>query len=400
MEKIIQIHIDNDDYPMLFKIDPDELGNMCYDIFKRGYDFHFPSQQKINHETDSIKYELLQIHNSIDNMNAKDGIEKFTNIVDDLFGISNNSCKKGKISEDMIFSIIRKQYKDYTIEETRNKPYSGDAVLYIPIDNKIYSVIIEVKNYQKNVDYKEVEKLKRDMKHNNIHYAIMLSFKTGFVGKKQLSIEEFSHDNKHYYIVFVPYVMNNIDKLDASLSMITQLINFNIKNNKNIKIKWLEDNIQDHLNKLDKLCDEFAQLKSNYYKMEMSIKTNLTDFYSSMRSYEFELTNRINNVWDLINAEFNRANKSLVIWDKMDNIIASTKNKQIIAMLEIIKKNGLYVELVQNNVYNLFKNNKEVGKIYSGKEIKIIMYNPDIKITLSNDKSYNLLDTILCNDNS
>ena len=87
MKKIIELHIDIESFPYLINVLNDKLGDLCYEIFKKGYDNLFPKQTEISL------------------VDAK--IEKIDNIMEQLFGITYNSSKKGKVSEDIVYTFIK-----------------------------------------------------------------------------------------------------------------------------------------------------------------------------------------------------------------------------------------------------------------------------------------------------
>jgi hypothetical protein len=97
---------------------------------------------------------------------------------------SKLSCSKGSSREDIVMDIIIDKFNNFIVENTSKKHHSGDIQVKLPSGNKI---IIEVKNYNKTIDQDQIDKLKFDMKFNNIKGALFVSLNSGIVGKKNLN---------------------------------------------------------------------------------------------------------------------------------------------------------------------------------------------------------------------
>ena len=405
-KKILKLYIDEYNFPRLFNIKNENLREICFDIFKKGYDNYFPEKtdsdtnllKNLDYHTDSIKLDIAKLNNHLEGVDFDNKLEQFSNILEELLGITTNSSKKGKMAEDMIYKMLKNKYKDYTIEETRGMPHHGDGIINIPKDNGIDKVMIEIKNYSKPVNSDEIEKLKYDMKFTNIKYSLFLSLRSGFVGKKQMSIEEFISDNKTYYIIYVPNIMGEFGKVEATITLIERLIELE-KNNKNKKnIKWLETNITNYLQELDKLYTDYTILKNKYHKMEKSIKDSLSEYYLEMRSYEVELKKKINLVWKSVNSELGKVKKDLIIDEKTDRIINSLKkkksqiNRTIVKVIHILVKYNYELELININnkdsLFSIIYKNNVLGRINKkNKEVKVTLNDPYIILNIKN--SYN-----------
>ena len=434
-KKTIKLQIKKKDFPLLFKLRDDKFDEMCMKLLCRGYESYFPDIKNIKsnmdgYQTDSIKLDIKNLQNTLDKMDMSENICKFSSILEQLFGISHNSSKKGKISENMIYAILRQKFKDYTIEETRNRAHYGDGIINIPTNDKDKDirVMIEIKNYSKAVDSNEIKKLRRDMKYTNIKYSLFISLKSGFVGKKQMAIEEFKSNGKMCYIIYIPNMMDDICKIESAMALIHSLIEFNKhRNNKNIEIKWLEHNISDHLKQLDTVYNDYSQLKDEYNKMEKNIKQSMDTFYIRMRSYENNIKKKINDIWKSIHREFSRAEDELIVGEEMDTLIELYKkkkskiNRRLILIFEIFKKNGYLLSMIntKNKYMDIWyinkgnkakpltyersdrvKDTKTVGSIIKNrKNIKIIFNNSPITFDIGEDHdikiSIDMLDKYL-----
>ena len=414
MKRTVQFEINESDFPLLFKMDPNELNAVCHDILKRGYQSKFPNHDLIEgnaimmnmiHHTDSIKNDIKEIDKKIDTSEIDRKLNQFSGILEQMFGITNNSSKKGKITEDMIYIMLRNKFKDFAIEETRGSAHSGDAIIHIPKNDKVVKVITEIKNYSNIVDTEEIDKLRYDMKYNKIKYSIFVSIRSGFVGKKQMAIEEFKHDNDIYTIIYVPNLFDDINKMEASVVLIDKLIDYHIsQKHELVSLKWLENSIVSHLTKLDLLYTEYNNLKNSYFKMERTIKQAINDHYSSVISYEHTLKQKINDTWSSVNKDFGQAEIELIASQKSDiiNKLKSTPgNKNLILVIQTLMRHDMYVQ--DSGVSKLWhimnsKNDSMCGTIVrSTKEIHISFQLPKIKIDVDANKKID--DDLMVLDN-
>lgn len=404
-KKIIQIEIDDITFPQLFNIKQASLGSICYDLFKTGYNYTYADNNVINNNinnnknldihTDSIKYEICKLTNKIDNNDISDKIETFTNIVQDLIGINYNSTKKGKLGEEFIYNIIKNKFKDYAIKITRGIPHSGDAIITLPSkknDNTKNKIMIEIKNYNSNVDTDELDKLLFDMDHMNIHYSIFLSLKSAFVGKKRLEIKTYNYKSNKNIIIFVPYAIDDPNKIENAIVVMERLIELETENIND----HIYDNISNYLQEIGNIYEKINRLKNNFVLMENNINKQLSDHYKSIREYELYTKDTIDKVWKKIQNEFNVYDKNKKIKNTIINKLLTSDDQKlinIIPILEIFEKNN--IELIDNNndiiadqIWGLYKNNSVIGSLMkANNSIEINIFKPiNISLNFKNKK--------------
>jgi hypothetical protein len=307
--------------------------------------------------------------------------------------------------------MLRYKFRDFSIEETRGIAHSGDAIINIPKNNgnigNVVKVMVEIKNYTNTVDTDEIEKLRYDMRYNKIKYALFVSIKSGFVGKKHMSIEEFKFNNDVYTILYLPNLFDDLNKMESGVILMDKIIDYhNTLKNDFVNLKWLENSIISHLTKLDTLYTEYNKLKNSYFKMEKNIKQAISDHYSNIVYYEGILKEKINDTWECINKDFGEVEKELILKQKSDILnVLRTKpgTKNVIKIVEIILKHSMYIEETgSKNFWHIMKIKNKVmcGTILkNSKNIHISFENPKIKLDLDAkrkiDNDLLILDKIL-----
>ena len=101
-KKNITIQIDKKTFPELYNIKNSKLNEFCYKLLNIGYNSYFLMENKyndntvmkqINHHTNSIKLDIRNLQDTLKDIDINDNIDRFSDILNELFGISNNSCK-------------------------------------------------------------------------------------------------------------------------------------------------------------------------------------------------------------------------------------------------------------------------------------------------------------------
>ena len=129
-----------------------------------------------------------------------------------------NSSHKGRISENILENELSKQFPSFNIVRTSSTAHAGDFILS---SNDHPSVIIENKEYDKNVNSDEIAKFIRDLKSNNMS-GILISQTSGIANKQNFEIEFF--DNK--IAVYIHKCNYNMEHVQLALDIIFSLSEF------------------------------------------------------------------------------------------------------------------------------------------------------------------------------
>lgn len=139
-----------------------------------------------------------------------------------------NSSTKGRISENNVYNIILNIYPTAEIEYVGTESGKGD-ILFKRL-NKTH-IMIENKDYSRNVDTIEIEKFKRDAENINSS-AIMLSQRNGIVNKENFEIE-IVNNNVYVYVHNVQY---SAEKIKIAIDIIDHIKKEMVITEKNINM--------------------------------------------------------------------------------------------------------------------------------------------------------------------
>ena len=317
----ITIEINPEEYPMLDNFNKETKNSIIKEIFKTGYNIHFPSLNKI--EENHQYHELLS---KINNPEISNKLSSLESSLSKLIGISSNSCKKGEIAEILLENIINDRYGDIKFESKSQTPHSGDAWLYLP-DDKI--IMLESKNYTSTVNKDEVNKLQFDMITHNITWGVLVSFNSMIQGFKELDFHTFIHNNQTYSIIMISNLSSDYHKLDLGLQIIRKLI---LKFNNIVNFPWIISDISQNLNELNEIVKKNYSLRDSYYLMEREIQKVLSNYHVFLRDYQYDLELKVNEIINKIKVT---TNKSIEIKKEFNykDILEKYQTKKVLPLI-------------------------------------------------------------------
>lgn len=128
----------------------------------------------------------------------------------------DNSSKKGKISETLLFVVLNKLFPDAEITDTSKTAASCDFAMSRP---KKPDILFENKDYQKNVPFDEVKKFERDLTERD-RSGIFLSQKTGIAHKSHFQIDII---NNHCVAVYIHQADYSSEYIAIAVRIIDEL---------------------------------------------------------------------------------------------------------------------------------------------------------------------------------
>ena len=186
--------------------------------------------------------------------------------VNELLGKMNNSSSKGKVSENMLFSILQTLYPSGIVESVALTKETGDFMLERKDKTRI---LIENKDYNRSVPTEEVNKFIRDIETQKGCCGLFLSQSSGICGKESFEIQV--HDS--CVLLYIHNVSNDADKIKIGIEIIDHF-------------KEMLDNL-DQGTEVDTISKEVVKEINDEYKAWVSTKTNMLkgikEFHESMK---------------------------------------------------------------------------------------------------------------------
>ena len=131
---------------------------------------------------------------------------------------TKHSTIKGQAGEEFTQHELNRRFPTAEIEDTHKQPGRGDFILR----ENDFTMLIETKNYKKNVTKPEIEKFYRDMAINNdIQCGLFLSLKSGICNRDDLHLEVI--DGKP--IIFVHNCLKNMENIDFAVRIFKLILN-------------------------------------------------------------------------------------------------------------------------------------------------------------------------------
>lgn len=134
------------------------------------------------------------------------------------FQTGGNSSKNGKLGEIFALNSFKKRFPNLEYRDTSGIDKSGDGILELQ-NHRVRKIMFEYKNYESVIPKQEIDKLLRDLKAQNIHYGIFVSYKSRISGKQCIDAEVI--DGK--LIVYIANFGMNALLLDMALQYLLKL---------------------------------------------------------------------------------------------------------------------------------------------------------------------------------
>jgi hypothetical protein len=202
-----------------------------------------------------MENKISSIIQEICDKQANTNIEQLNNVVKDtIYNVEKDTCDiksnlssimlrfenssvKGRVSENILSNILQDAYRNAEIYETRGETASGDFI--IKRNNKT-DILVENKDYSKNVSTDQVKKFKRDIEHLNMN-GIFLSQSSGIALKKNYTIDIINNN----VLIYVHNVKYDIDKIKIAVNIIDQVSKF-LKTNKDTGLNIKKDKLKEY----------------------------------------------------------------------------------------------------------------------------------------------------------
>jgi len=407
----IQFTIPQEYLENLSEFDPQELNLIAKTQFIQWYNSTF-TRSNSNQPFQQIDIDSkLEVINSRISNQVTSSITTFANTINsnldqlnrtthELYGLSKSN-KKGGVLEDAIEDTIKRTFPDYSYTNTSGIAHHGDGLLESPSGLK---AILEMKNYTHTVGSEQIAKLKYDMKHTGILYALMVSTNSSIKGHKSIDIESFDQDGTKYCIVYISWIHGEPHKLNTGIALLEHLFLLDRRDKDpsvSNPINKIHELIESDLNELVNQLNTFAQLKTRYLGMEKIFKDQLDGFYLHLRETEISLKQSIEKIWKNIDKKFELLSGITKSSEKILEKFGSSKSGTLLTRLydEVLKPNDIELYLDSSEQIYIYWSDKKMGSIkLVSKRVDIQFDIPDIKLSINESNctvNYKLLKTVI-----
>jgi hypothetical protein len=208
---------------------------------------------------------------------------------------SDIAAVKGLQGETEFDQIISHHMSnDYELINTAKQGKCGDFIIKWRSQktNRIYKILIDVKNYSKTVPSSEVEKFYRDINLNNVDGGFLISLKSRIIGtSKIIELKDFLTDITTVPVLFTqsntPLVIVEVIKLLFHIIEIKHL-------NKNSVCK--SDELIYHINQLNENIQMITDCRDILQTSKTEIEKSLNAIMLKLMSCEYSLVTKINQI--------------------------------------------------------------------------------------------------------
>lgn len=265
--------------------------------------------------------------------------------------------------ENMCLNKLSSQFK---IHNTAKKAKSGDFIIKwtSPDTGKIYSFLIDIKNYTSTIPSKEIDKFYRDINlQSSLSGAMLISLNSKIVGKKST----FEYEEKIFNMDCIPiaYISSN------ESNVICEIIKFmfkmcEIKHNCGVNFKNSEA-IMDCIKDLELSINMFSRSRGCLQETKLVIEKQFNKIFMEMLSVEHIFKTKIQKITDeLVKSLNNPVDYSNNIINKLTiNFSYYKSSEDLDNMIRHIFINGKWEdEYIKDNDWILHKDSGKIKLLF------------------------------------
>jgi len=193
-----------------------------------------------------------------------------------------NSSLKGKDGEFIVYEKLNMLFPNADIEDTHSKPHRGDFI----VCQEDMVMMIETKNYSRNVQKSEIDKFYNDIdnpSNSDIQCGVFISLNTGICNKEDFQFEI----RNNIPIMFIHNLLQHFDSIAIAARFFRMILE-----NKNIDLTNKET--------IDAFKNSASSLKRNFQKQ----KTNLDRYYNTQLEIISDQQIMVGNLFGILKQKF------------------------------------------------------------------------------------------------
>ena len=240
---------------------------------------HDDKNSNIITEINSLKSYIYNLSSSTNDVKSE--LSKLTSLV-------GGGTNRGKMAESTLISNLYKYFPDAEVNDTGYQAGKGDIIIFY----KSYNIMIEVKNYEKNINRSEIEKFHRDLMQNEYHAGILISCRSGITGIStnmececmgdKLAIYLSNAGSDGYSITWaILFVVASLKRISEDRQI-----------NKGIIVAF----IKNKLSILEECINDISTLNSNLYKLKADVNRVMNSNISNITVNINKTEHRLNSI--------------------------------------------------------------------------------------------------------
>lgn len=151
---------------------------------------------------------------------------------------SQNSTMRGQDGEEQLYLVLNSLFPTALIEDTHTIPGRGDFI----VNQEEITMMVETKNYSRNVQKSEVDKFYRDIEcssNSDVKCGVLVSMNCGIASKDDFSLEV--RNGKP--IMFLHNIKDNYEHIRLAMEMFKMIITQSTMDLSNVEVKGKLSNI-------------------------------------------------------------------------------------------------------------------------------------------------------------
>lgn len=234
--------------------------------------------QDIYNTTESRITERLRQTNTVYEDRIRDletRLDQSRDAYETLMGRNTTSALKGQDGENFIQKQLTLMYPKAEIEDTSQQAGRGDLIF---IDDGL-TMMIESKNYTKNVQKSEIDKFYRDLEretNNDIQCAVFVSLTTGICSREDFAFEVINKKP----VFFIHNFKQSISSIRLAINLFRNFLSSNELDTSNKEVvcgfKNIASSLKRNFNKQKKAIDKYH---NEQIENLCAIETSIIDLY-------------------------------------------------------------------------------------------------------------------------
>lgn len=198
-------------------------------------------------------------------------IERCEDKLENLVRRYEKPAVKGALGEQEVLTILRASFPTYTISHNR-EGHTTDIQIKPP--NTGHQYLVEVKDHERGIAFKEIEKFKKDVRHNkDFKVGILFSLRSGInvlasQGRFTIQFQD------HQYYIYVPNALNEREDLIVWIVILADqlaILDRGLTDGQSGQLNELLNEFQEKM-KLSKSCEtHLAALKRSVEALEKDV---------------------------------------------------------------------------------------------------------------------------------